>query len=237
MVTATLAPAGVGWPAISCRRRWTRQSATKATYQVVFDSGVVHAGGAGGAGGDPGDVCQRCGDGADDRRADTTGSSMWSTPAGPYDGTKDTSVTVTATVQAGFGWGTITRRGYGWMTRRRRLTVTLARVVVCERVPVAPTVTQAVCVRGVVSPPTLVLPGPTASRTRRIPVAPYLAGAVGDGDGDAGGGGGRLAGAAAVGVDSAVGDEGDVSGDVRCGVVYAGGAGGAGGDPGDVCQR
>ena len=97
----------------------------------------------------------------------------------------------------------------------------------CQLVtPAPPTVTQAVCVDGVVSEPTLTLPNTNGITLHGGSWWPVYAGAVGDGDGDVGGGGGRVAGDDAVGVDADVADDGDVSGGVRSRVVHAGGAGG-----------
>ena len=58
-VTATLAPAGGGWPANL--GAWERVSDTVAELEVTFDGEVVYAGDPGGAGGDGGDVHGRSG--------------------------------------------------------------------------------------------------------------------------------------------------------------------------------
>ena len=72
-------------------------------------------------------------------------------------------MTVTATVADGFGWGQLPD---GWTQvdpATATWTVTLPAESSCEQVtPVAPTVTQAVCVGGVVTAPTLTLATTTA---------------------------------------------------------------------------
>ncbi len=87
--------------------------------------------------------------------ASTTGIGYAVNPAGPFLGTQNYNVMVTATLDAGFNWGPLPA---GWTqtsktTARFPVTLTAAR---CDVVtPVAPRVNQAVCRGGVLVPPTL----------------------------------------------------------------------------------
>ena len=104
-VTATLAATGVGWPA-TMPAGWTRDVGDDGDVSAVtFAGGVVYAGDAGGSDGGAGDVCRRCGDGADDHAGVDPRGHLRVVPAGPYDGTVTTTVTVTATLADGLTWG------------------------------------------------------------------------------------------------------------------------------------
>jgi large repetitive protein len=174
-VTSTLAAAGVGWPA-TMPPGWTRTSPTTATYQVVF-AAVSCTPVAPAA---PAVTQATCVNGAVSAPtvtlSPTTGVSYVADPAGPYDGTKDTTVTVTATVQPGFGWGTVTAPWVRVNATTARLTVTLMRSSCAQRVPAAPAVVQAVCANGVVSQPTLTLATTDGITYSVDPSPPYQAG-------------------------------------------------------------
>ncbi len=87
--------------------------------------------------------------------AETTGISYAVNPTGPFAGTQNYNVMVTATLDAGFNWGPMPA---GWTQTSRttaRFPVTL-KATSCEVVtPGAPGVTQAECRGGVLQPPTL----------------------------------------------------------------------------------
>ncbi|MCF4122461.1 hypothetical protein L1785_15895, partial [Antribacter sp. KLBMP9083] len=106
--------------------------------------------------------------------ATTEGITYTVSPAGPY--APGQTVTVTATLEDGFSWGTMPA---GWT--QESFTVATFELtfdeVECEEVmPVNPTVTQAVCVGGVVTAPTLVLATTTGITYTVAPAGPYTAG-------------------------------------------------------------
>ena len=155
----------------------------------------VHAGVAGGADGRCRRRVQRgwCVPPTIDVVAGRRGSSTASIrPSG--DGTADMPVTVTATVADGFGWGQLPAVGARSMPTTATLSVVLEGTSCDAVTPVAPTVTQAVCVDGVLQPPSLTLPVTTGSRTAADPASGWVPGGHGDGDGDVGGARGGVAG-------------------------------------------
>ena len=178
-VTATLDPAGVGWPSQEqMPPRWTITSATTATYVVTFNAvvctQVVPA--------NPSVTQATCASGAVTAPtialADTTGITYVADPQGPYDGTQSTTVTVTATLSDGFAWGQV---GPSWTrldTYRATISVMLVGMSCAERVPVQPAVTQAVCANGVVTAPTLTLASTDAVTYDTDADPPYAAGAT-----------------------------------------------------------
>ncbi len=149
-VTATLAPAGVGWPA-ALPTGWSPTSDTTATYVVTFDAvackpgspvtpAVFHATCVNGQVTEPMIVLPQ-----------TAGITYVVDPAGPYDGRKDTAVTVTASAQPGYGWASMAS---GWTQQdsyRASFTVQLFGTSCAQRFPVAPAVTQPVCANGAVT--------------------------------------------------------------------------------------
>ena len=158
-VTATLDPAGVGWP--DDLGDWVRVSATVATLLVEFDavacSPVVPAAPTVGQATCTAGVVVP----ASVSVGPTTGITYVVEPASFGDGSADVEVTVTATVTDGFGWGTIVAPWVRVDADTAEWTATLA-LASCDAVtPVAPTVVEAVCVNGVVTAPTLTLPSTT----------------------------------------------------------------------------
>ncbi len=119
-------------------------------------------------------------------------------------------MTVTATLVNGFEWGQLPD---GWSVDNpttATFTVELVGTSCDEVTPVAPTVTQAVCVgRGGVGADVGVARSPMGSAIRVDAERPYAPGQTGGGDGDVGQPG-RVARGAARGVDRDVGDDGDV---------------------------
>ncbi len=192
-VTATLRPAGVGWPA-ELPPGWTETSATTATFELTFDTvtctpvapvapGVTQATCVNGAVAPPRITLPG-----------TTGVLYVVEPSDLGDGSTNVDVMVTATVEDGFGWATISAPWVRNNDATATLTLTLPRTTCDEVMPVAPTVTQAECANGALSAPTLALletDGITYSVDARGPVQ---ARAGGDGDGDVGSGRGRVAG-------------------------------------------
>ena len=128
---------------------------------------------------------QRCGHRADGRAPPRTGVTYVADPAEPYDGTRTSTVTVTATLEDGFGWGTVDEPWMRVDDVTATLTVTLVGTSCDERVPAAPTVTQAVCAGASSTADAGVGRTPTASPTPWL-LTVRIAGAVGDGDGDVG---------------------------------------------------
>ena len=176
-VTATLDPTGVAWPA-TLPPAWLRTSDTVATLVVKFDAvkcrlgtplepTVTQATCAGGTVTVPTVVL-----------ASSRGIRYVADPPGPYDGTEDTTVTVTATVQDGYGWEQMPT---GW-TRVDPATATFVVELVgasCDEVaPVAPALTEAVCAGGVVSVPTLTLAVTDGITYTADPDPPYTQGAT-----------------------------------------------------------
>ena len=102
-ITATLAPAGVGWAANL--GDWTGMSATVATLAVTFKPMACIAASLV----DPGVDQATCAEGVVTVPTVTlptsTGVVYTVDPAGPYDGTADIEVLVTATVVNDYGWG------------------------------------------------------------------------------------------------------------------------------------
>ncbi len=129
------------------------------------------------------------------------------------------------------------RRGSGSMRRRRRGRRRWRRRRVREVTPVAPTVIQAVCVAGVVTPPTLTSPSTTGITYTVAPAGPYVQGQSVTVTATLAPAGVGWPANLPVRWTAGVGHGGDARGDVRGEVVYAGDAGGAGGDAGDVHGR
>ena len=108
--------------------------------------------------------------------ASTTGISYVLNPPGPYVGTQNYNVTVTATLAVGFNWGPMPT---GWTqvnktTARFQVALTAAR---CDEVtPAAPSVTEAVCRGGVLVPPTLTYVETDHITYSRDDPGPYTAG-------------------------------------------------------------
>jgi hypothetical protein len=102
-------------------------------------------------------------------------------PAGSYDASVVSSVTVTATVQNGFGWADPLPIGWspgGPPATTARFIVTLVPTTCAERIPAAPIVVDAICRGGVVTEPTLTLQATDGiTYTTDIP-APYSPGDV-----------------------------------------------------------
>ena len=185
IVLATLTTAGGSWPA-TLPAGWIRQSNTSATYTVTFDrvtcTPVQPIA--------PTVTQATCANGAVTEPTVTTptepaGVEYFTVPSGPYDGTKETKVTVTAILFGSHHWGQIPD---GWQrvnATQAKFVVTLVAASCAQVTPAIPTVTQAVCVGGVVSAPSLVLektegieysvvpasgftPGSTATVTARL---------------------------------------------------------------------
>ena len=116
---------------------------------------------AGGAGGGSGDVCHWVVTVPSVTRGRRTAGIVYTVdPAGPYDGTVDIEVTVTATVLDDYGWGQLPPGGRGSMRRRRRSRSSWSAASCDEVTPAAPTVTQALCRDGVVGDAAVTV-GPT----------------------------------------------------------------------------
>ena len=174
-VIATLRPAGVGWPD-ELPDGWSRQSNTRATFELTFDdvscTPVAPA--------DPTVTQATCANGAvtvpEITLLETTGVVYVLDPAGPYVGTQDTTVAVTATLADGFEWDQIPP---GW-TRVDATTATFTIELVgtsCNEIaPVAPALTQALCVAGVVWPPALTLASTDGITYTVDQSAPYASG-------------------------------------------------------------
>jgi hypothetical protein len=104
VVTATLAGEGVSWPA-ELPEEWVQTSPTTATYTHTFaDVSCTTALPVA-----PAVVAATCVDGAvvppTVTLASTPGIVYTADPPGPYDGTVETVVVVTATLDAGYAWG------------------------------------------------------------------------------------------------------------------------------------
>ena len=176
VVTATLAPTAVGWPQ-TLPTGWTKTSSTTATYTVTFAEvactpavpvapTVTQPTCSGGVVTTPTIVLATT----------PAGVSYASSPAGPYDGTVDTPVTVTATLADGFEWGPLPD---GWVEVdpvTATYPVTLVGTTCDEVTPVLPTVTQAVCAAGVLTPPSLVLSSTDGITYSADPAGPYAPG-------------------------------------------------------------
>ena len=157
VVTATLNGSGVAWPD-PLPTGWVRVSSTTATYTVTFlvvaCVPVVPA--------DPSVTQASCVSGVVTAPVVTVatvpeGVTYSLAPPGPYDGTVTTPVTVTAKLADGYSWG---QMPVGW-TRVDDTTATrpviLAAAACTQVTPVAPGLTQAACVDGAVTAPTLTL--------------------------------------------------------------------------------
>ncbi len=174
-VIATVAQ-GFGWPA-TMPAGWTRVNPTTARYSLTFASvacvPVVPV---------PPVVTQAsCVNGTVTAPTVTpaaapTGVSYVVTPGGPYDGTVTNVVTVTATLSNGQAWGQMPS---GWIEAdptTATYSVTLAAASCTSVTPVAPRLTQAVCVNGALVPPSLALV-PTDGITYTVaPPGPYSPG-------------------------------------------------------------
>ena len=158
-------------------------------------------------------------------------------PSDLGDGTDDVDVTVTATVEDEYGWGTVTDPWRRVNDTTAAPALTLTGTSCEERVPAAPAVVQAVCAGGAVSAPTLMLAETDDISYSADPAGPYAVGEPGDGGGDAGRDRGRVAGSAAERVGADLAEHGDVSGEVRRRVVHLHRTGGPDGEAGDVYQR
>ncbi len=176
IVTATLIGVGFSWPD-TLPPGWTETSPTTATYPRDFRQRHVHAGDTARPGSRAGDMRQRCRDGPDDHTyADRPGSPTSRRPPGPYNGTQNYTVLVTATLANGFAW--VDPLPDGWTkvdAATATFTVTLTAATCRVVAPVRPSVTQAECVGGVVTEPTLLLfptPGITYSTSKPPPYAP-----------------------------------------------------------------
>ena len=173
-VTATLAAAGVGWPA-NLGAGW-RSVGHGGRARGDVRGEVVYAGDPGGAGGDGGDVHGRSGGACRGGCWATTGIVYVVTPASLGNGTSPVAVTVTATVTDGFGWGTICPPWQRVDAATATWTTTLAAASCAEVTPVAPAVVQAVCVAGVVTAPTLTTPSTSGITYTVAPAGPYVQG-------------------------------------------------------------
>ena len=93
-------------------------------------------------------------------------------PAGPYNGSQATTVTVTATLTFGYEWGQMPA---GWVKTNATTatyTVTLRAAACGVYTPVDPTVTQASCAAGILKP-SLVLPTTDGISYTANPQGPY----------------------------------------------------------------
>ena len=147
-VTATLAPAGVGWPDV-LPDGWTETSTSTATFTVVLPAiactpvqpvapNVTQATCSGGVVTTPTVALS----------AAPAAVTYAAGPQGPYVGTVDTTVTVTASLAAGFSWGQMPD---GWTQVdlvTATFTVNLVGTTCADVTPVAPSVTPAVCTGG-----------------------------------------------------------------------------------------
>ncbi len=106
----------------------------------------------------------------------TTGIIYRVDPPGPYEGSEDTTVTVTATLVDGYEWGDLPEGWEGADTATATLEVTLIGTTCDEVTPVAPTVEAAVCVNGAVTAPTLTLATTDGVTYSADPAGPYAAG-------------------------------------------------------------
>jgi hypothetical protein len=155
VVTATLDPDGVGWPD-RLPSGWRETSATTATYTVTFaDVSCAPATPL-----DPVVDAATCANGAvtvltiDIAPTDAIAYAV--DPPGPYDGTVDTTVTVTATLTDGNAWVDPLPDGWTYVDpMTATFTVELAAASCAEVVPVVPANHPAECVDGVLVPPTL----------------------------------------------------------------------------------
>jgi hypothetical protein len=174
-VTATLDAQGVGWPA-QMPSGWTRATPTTATFEVTFapatctpatpaDPAVTWATCTGGVVTEPDIVVPP-----------VTGVTFTLDPEDFGDGTADLDVEITATLEDGFGWGSIDAPWLRVDEVTATLTVTLDGASCDEVVPAAPAVTQAVCVGGVLSPPSLVLAATDGLAYAADPEGPYVPG-------------------------------------------------------------
>ncbi|SEE85300.1 InlB B-repeat-containing protein [Ruania alba] len=169
-VTATLAD-GYEWGTLSAG--WTEDSPTQASYAVTFDDVECIPV----APEDPTITQAVCEDGELTNPtltlpADTDALTYMATPGGPY--SAGDTVTVTATLADGYEWGTLTE---GWTQdspTQASYAVTFDDVECIPVAPENPTITQAVCEDGAVTPPTLILPGDTVAITyAAAPSGPY----------------------------------------------------------------
>ena len=156
-VTATLAPEGVGWPD-PLPAGWTETSDTTATFTVSLPAvacvpvqpvapTVTQASCVNGVVTAPTVVLATT----------PQGVSYVADPQGPYVGTVDTPVTITASLAAGFEWGQMPD---GWTAVdlvTATFAVTLTGTSCAVATPVAPTVTLAQCVGGAVTDHTVVV--------------------------------------------------------------------------------
>jgi large repetitive protein len=170
VVRARLAPAGVGWPR-PLPDGWTRTSANVATYTVTFDAVTCSPA----ALTDPTITQATCVNGAVTAPtiglATTTGITYTVDPAGPYAGTKATTVTVTATVFDGFALEGTTPAGFapsasqpiepaeGWTLVSpavATLSIRLPRSPTCPRIqPATPEISPPTCVAGGAAAPSI----------------------------------------------------------------------------------
>jgi LPXTG-motif cell wall-anchored protein len=176
VVTATLAGAGVAWPA-TLPDGWTETSPTTATYTVTFADVTC----APATPLDPGVAPADCVNGVvGDHTITPTpvdGVTYSLDPSGPYDGALDYSVTVTATLADGYAW--ITPAPAGWTYADDMVTATftveLAGAKCVGATLVVPGVDDADCVDGGLTDPTLTLPdtpGVTYGVNANEPYAP-----------------------------------------------------------------
>ncbi len=175
LVTATLDAEDVGWPD-QLPAGWTETSDTQATFTVEFDAvecmpvspvapTVTQATCTAGVVTVPTIVL-----------GTTTGIIYEVAPPGPYDGTKDVTVTVTATLADGYEWGQIPERWQKLGPARATFTVVLTGTSCEDVTPVEPTVTQAACTGGVVTRPTLALAETDGITYTADPEGPYTQG-------------------------------------------------------------
>jgi hypothetical protein len=158
LVSATLNPTGVAWADL-LPDGWTETSPTTATYTVTFaEVSCTPA-----TPSDPAVVQATCADGAVTEPTitpeETDGVTYTLDPAGPYDGTVGTTVTLTATLADGFAW--VDPLPTGWAQTSpttATFTVALVAATCAEVVPGVPGIDQAECVDGAVTTPTLTLP-------------------------------------------------------------------------------
>ena len=237
-VTATLAPAGVGWPDPlpdgldadlgddgDAHRRAARRRLHARSHrwrpdvtQASCTSGVVTA---------PEVLLA----------TSPAGITYVADPQPPYDGAVDTTVTITATLSDGFEWGTLPA---GWDEVdlvTATYAVTLTATSCAEVTPVLPTVTQAVCRSGLLEDPTLELATTDGITYAADPGPALRAGRHRHGDRHARRCGSGLAGRAARRLGAHQRHRGHHHPDVRRRVVHAGVAGGPDRRGGDVRGR
>ena len=174
-VTATLRDTGVAWPA-TLPPGWDRTSATEATFAVVFaDVSCIPVTPVA----TPTFTEGVCADGVFTPPTLTvpSGTGLVYTTSAPPPYASGQTVVLSATVQEGYGWGTA--RPAGWVFQNDVLatfTIRFQDVECRPATPVAPTVTDASCVNGELTVPTLELATTDGITYTASSAAPYSPG-------------------------------------------------------------